>query len=87
MKVLVAPDKFKGTLSGAEAAAAMAEGVLRVYPDAEVRTIPVADGGEEPWKQRSPPAPRSAPPGSAGRWRRKSRRPGRCSNAAVPGRP
>lgn len=46
MKVLVAPDKFKGTLSAAEAAAAMAEGVLRVYPDAEVRTVPVADGGE-----------------------------------------
>mgnify|MGYP006189962369 CR=1 FL=1 len=36
MKVLVAPDKFKGTLSAAEAAQAMAEGVLRVYPDAEV---------------------------------------------------
>ncbi|QTG81859.1 glycerate kinase [Arthrobacter crystallopoietes] len=46
MKVLVAPDKFKGTLSAAEAAQAMAEGVLRVYPDAEVRTLPVADGGE-----------------------------------------
>ena len=46
MKVLIAPDKFKGTLSAAEAAAAMAEGVLRVYPDAHVQLLPVADGGE-----------------------------------------
>ena len=46
MRILIAPDKFKGTLSAAEAAAAMAEGALRVYPDAVVTTKPVADGGE-----------------------------------------
>jgi glycerate 2-kinase len=46
MRVLIAPDKFKGTLSAAEAAQAMAEGVLRVYPDAQVSTVAVADGGE-----------------------------------------
>jgi len=46
VRVLVAPDKFKGTLSAAEAAEAMAQGVLRVYPDAKVRLLPVADGGE-----------------------------------------
>jgi glycerate kinase len=44
--VLIAPDKFKGTLSAAEAAEAMAQGVLRVYPEAKVRLLPVADGGE-----------------------------------------
>jgi glycerate 2-kinase len=46
MKVLIAPDKFKGTLSAAEAASAMADGVLRVYPDAHVQLLPMADGGE-----------------------------------------
>ena len=46
MRVLIAPDKFKGSLSADEAAAAMAQGVLAVYPDADVLRQPVADGGE-----------------------------------------
>ncbi len=46
MRVVVAPDKFKGSLTAAEAAAAMAEGVLSVWPDAEVGELPIADGGE-----------------------------------------
>ncbi|MET4060569.1 glycerate kinase [Arthrobacter sp. UYP6] len=46
MRVLIAPDKFKGSLSAGEAAAAMAEGVLAVYPEADVTLVPVADGGE-----------------------------------------
>ncbi len=46
MRILIAPDKFKGTLTGPEAAAAMAEGALRVYPDAIVTALPIADGGE-----------------------------------------
>ncbi|MFI5084892.1 MAG: glycerate kinase [Actinomycetales bacterium] len=46
MRILIAPDKFKGTLTATEAAAAMAEGALRVYPDAVVTLLPVADGGE-----------------------------------------
>lgn len=46
MRILIAPDKFKGTLTGPEAAAAMAEGALRVYPDAVVTALPIADGGE-----------------------------------------
>lgn len=45
-RVLVAPDKFKGTLSGPAAAAAMAAGVRRVLPDAVIGEIPLADGGE-----------------------------------------
>ncbi len=44
--VLVAPDKFKGTLTAQEAAAAMRAGVVLARPDAVVSTIPVADGGE-----------------------------------------
>jgi hypothetical protein len=42
----IAPDSFKGTLSATEAARAMARGVRRVYPDAEVLEMPMADGGE-----------------------------------------
>ena len=46
MRILIAPDKFKGSLTAAEAAAAIAEGALRVYPDAVATQFPVADGGE-----------------------------------------
>jgi glycerate kinase len=46
MKIVLAPDKFKGCLSAAEVAAAMAEGVRRVDPAAEIDLCPVADGGE-----------------------------------------
>ena len=45
MRILAAPQGFKGTLTGVEAARAVAEGVLRVFPDAEVIKMPVADGG------------------------------------------
>ncbi|MDQ3954768.1 MAG: glycerate kinase [Actinomycetota bacterium] len=46
MRVVVAPDKFKGTLSALEAAEAIASGVRNVHPRAEVVLVPVADGGE-----------------------------------------
>lgn len=46
MRILVAPDKFKGTLTGAEAAEAMAAGVRRVLPEADITLQPIADGGE-----------------------------------------
>ena len=45
MRVVVCPDKFAGTLSAVEAAAAMAEGWLRARPNDEVTQIPLADGG------------------------------------------
>lgn len=45
-RVLVAPDKFKGTLTAQEAAAVIADGVRDVLPDAQVRVLPLADGGE-----------------------------------------
>ncbi len=44
--VVVAPDKFKGTLEGAEVAAHLAAGIRRIAPGVEVRELPVADGGE-----------------------------------------
>lgn len=45
MRIVVAPQEFKGTLSAAQAAAAMAEGVRAALPDAEVEAVPMADGG------------------------------------------
>lgn len=44
-RVLVCPQEFKGTLDAAEAARAIAEGVRRAWPDAEVTLRPMADGG------------------------------------------
>jgi glycerate kinase len=46
MRILAAPAPFKGTLSARQAAAAIADGVRRVLPDATVIERPVADGGE-----------------------------------------
>lgn len=46
LKIIVAPNSFKGSLSAPQAAAAIARGVREARPDAEVVEIPVADGGE-----------------------------------------
>lgn len=45
-RVLLAIDSFKGSVSSAQAEAAVAEGVRRVWPDAQVSALPLADGGE-----------------------------------------
>lgn len=45
-KFLLVPDSFKGTLSSREICAIMEEEILRVWPGAQVLSIPVADGGE-----------------------------------------
>ena len=45
-RVLLAIDSFKGSVSSAQAEAAVAEGVRRVWPDAELSALPLADGGE-----------------------------------------
>ena len=46
MKVAVAIDSFKGSLSSMEAGAAIAEGIHRVSKDIDVQVRPLADGGE-----------------------------------------
>ena len=46
MKVVAAPNPFKGTLGSPAAARAIARGVRRAWPGAEVAEVPVADGGE-----------------------------------------
>lgn len=44
--VLIAPDKFKGSLTGPEVAEAVAAGLRRVRADVEPRLVPIADGGD-----------------------------------------
>jgi glycerate 2-kinase len=46
MHIVVAPQALKGSLTAAAAGQAIVQGVLAVYPDAEVSMIPIADGGE-----------------------------------------
>ncbi len=46
VRILVAPDKFRGTLTAAEAASAIARGWRRVRPEDRVEEVPLADGGE-----------------------------------------
>lgn len=46
MKIVLAPDSFKGSLSSPQACAAMRNGARRVFPDAEIVAVPLADGGE-----------------------------------------
>src|SRR5579863_4156804 len=46
MKIVIAPDKFKGSLPAAEVAAAIAAGLRAGWPEAELVTVPVADGGD-----------------------------------------
>ncbi len=46
LRVLIAPSGFKESLSAEEAAAAMAEGVRRAAPEAEITQAPLVDGGE-----------------------------------------
>ena len=46
VKVVIAPQAFKGGLSGLEAAVAIEQGVLAALPNAETVKVPIADGGD-----------------------------------------
>jgi glycerate kinase len=46
LRLLLAPDAFKGCLSAMAVCGALAEGIRRVSPEARIRAIPLADGGE-----------------------------------------
>lgn len=46
MKIVIAPDSFKGSMTAMQAAEAMGRGVRRILPDAELDLVPMADGGE-----------------------------------------
>src|SRR5438093_13501147 len=45
MRILIAPQDYKGTLTAAQAAAAIAEGLRRALPKAALDVVPMADGG------------------------------------------
>ncbi len=45
MRIVVAPQEFKGSLSAADAASAIADGVRDALPGAEVVAVPMSDGG------------------------------------------
>lgn len=46
MKIVIASDSYKGSLDSSQANEAMRKGVLGVFEDAEIKCIPIADGGE-----------------------------------------
>jgi glycerate 2-kinase len=46
VRVVVAPDKFKGSLTAAQVAARVAAGLARAAPGVDVAQVPVADGGD-----------------------------------------
>ncbi len=46
LKVVIAIDSFKGSMTSLEAGQSAAEGIRRVYPEAEIQVRPLADGGE-----------------------------------------
>ncbi|WP_027415985.1 glycerate kinase [Aneurinibacillus terranovensis] len=46
MKIVLAPDSYKGSLTAKQACDAMEKGIRKVLPEAEVVKIPMADGGE-----------------------------------------
>jgi hypothetical protein len=57
-RVVLAPDKFKGTLTAAEVAQHLADGIRSRRPDVELVTVPVADGGDGmPTRSRPPASP------------------------------
>ena len=45
-RILVCPDSFKGSLSAVAASAAIANGIRQVYSQAQIQSLPLADGGE-----------------------------------------
>ena len=46
MKIVIAPDSFKGSLTAVEVADAIGQGVREIFPEAKIVKIPMADGGD-----------------------------------------
>lgn len=53
-KWILIPDSFKGTMSSEEICTVMAAALRRHLPEADIVSVPVADGGEEAWMRFSP---------------------------------
>lgn len=56
MRVLLAPDKFKGSLTAAQVAHHLGAGLLAVRSDLDITAAPIADGGDGTVDAASPPA-------------------------------
>ena len=46
MKIVIAPDKFRGSLTGIEFCWIVKEAIWKIFPNAEIVEAPVADGGD-----------------------------------------
>ena len=46
MKVVIAIDSFKGSMSSLQAGEKIKEGILKIYPEGQIEICPMADGGE-----------------------------------------
>lgn len=46
MKIVLAPNAFKGSLTAMQAASAMEQGIRTAFPEADILKVPVADGGD-----------------------------------------
>ena len=46
MKIVIAPDSFKGSLTALQVSDAVEQGLKRIFPDAQIEKVPMADGGE-----------------------------------------
>ncbi len=46
MKIVIAPDSYKESLSASEVAQAIEKGFREIFPDAQYVSVPLADGGE-----------------------------------------
>lgn len=54
MKIVIAPDSFKESLSAEKCCQAIKAGFSTLFPDAHYICLPIADGGEERWMRWSP---------------------------------
>ena len=79
VRIVVAPDSFKGSLSAEDAAVAISEGIARVLPDAELLLRPIADGGEGTVAAALRAGYVPLPLGSPGRTAARSTRPSRAT--------
>lgn len=51
MKIVIAPDSFKESLSAMQVAEAIEQGFSEIFPQAEYIKLPMADGGKALWNQ------------------------------------
>lgn len=71
MKIVIAPDSYKESLSASEVAQAIEKGFREIFPDAQYVSVPVADGGRNGGSDDCSHQGLNVTPGLQGRWARK----------------